>query len=64
MEEKKTRLQLEYELKLTKKILERLIELNEDKNLVMPEDAELDNIEAALKKDMEQRYPKYKIQKR
>ena len=36
MENTKSRLQLEYELKLTKKILERIVELNKDKDLIMP----------------------------
>ncbi|NJB69930.1 hypothetical protein GGR42_000392 [Saonia flava] len=61
---KKSRLELEYELKLTKKILERIIELNKDKDLVTPDEKEIDGMEATLKRELEREYPTYKIQKK
>ncbi len=61
---KKSRLELEYELKLTKKILERILELNKDKDLITPDEQEIDTIEMGLKQELEREYPKYKIQKR
>lgn len=61
---KKSQLELEYELKLTKKILERIIELNKDKDLKTPDENEIDAIEDGLRKELEREYPKYKIQKK
>ncbi len=61
---KKSRLELEYELKLTKKILERILELNKDKDLTTPDEQEIDAIEMGLKQELEREYPKYKIQKK
>ncbi|WP_343486919.1 hypothetical protein [Allomuricauda sp. d1] len=58
----KSRVELEYELRLTKRILERIIALNKD--LKTPTEAEVDEIEKSLKKELEQEYPSYKIQKK
>lgn len=61
---KKSKLELEYELKLTKKILERIIELNKDKDLKTPDEHEIDAIEDSLRRELEREYPNYKIQKK
>tara|TARA_R110001606_G_scaffold338299_1_gene486407 strand:- start:425 stop:616 length:192 start_codon:yes stop_codon:yes gene_type:complete len=61
---KKSRLELEYELKLTKKILERIIALNKDKALITPDKTEMDAIEDSLKRELEREYPNYRIQKK
>tara|TARA_R110002167_G_C12263161_1_gene613245 strand:- start:323 stop:514 length:192 start_codon:yes stop_codon:yes gene_type:complete len=61
---KKSRLELEYELKLTKKILERIIALNKDKDLITPDKTEMDAIEDSLKRELEREYPNYRIQKK
>jgi len=61
---KKSRLELEYELKLTKKILERILELNKDKDLKTPDEHEIDAIEEKLRRDLERDYPNFKIQKK
>lgn len=58
----KSNVELEYELRLTKKILERVLELNKEKNLVFPDSDEIDQIEDTLRSEMEKDYPKYKIQ--
>ncbi|MBS9461249.1 hypothetical protein KIM67_02415 [Flagellimonas sp. 389] len=62
MDRGKTNVELEYELRLTKKILERIIALN--KNIVTPDEKELDKIEEMLKLELEKEYPTYKIQKK
>ncbi|MEM7486701.1 MAG: hypothetical protein AAF348_15950 [Bacteroidota bacterium] len=62
MDRGKTNVELEYELRLTKKILERIIALN--KNIVTPDEKELDKIEDTLKLELEKEYPTYKIQKK
>lgn len=64
MMSKKSSVELEYELRLTKKILERILELNKEKDLIMPNTEEVDKIEETLKSDLERDYPKFKIQKR
>ncbi len=58
----KSNVELEYELRLTKKILERILELNKDKHLILPDSAEVDQIEETLKSEIEKDYPRYKIQ--
>lgn len=58
----KSSVELEYELRLTKKILERILELNKDKDLIIPNTEEVDKIEETLKSELEKDYPKYKIQ--
>lgn len=60
-QESKSRLELEYELRLTKKILERIIELNKDKDIIMPNTVEVDEIEQSLRTELEKDYPKFKI---
>ncbi len=60
----KTQLELEYELRFTKKFLKRLMELNKDKELVTPDESELDLMEKELKDELERLYPKYKIHKK
>ncbi len=59
---RKSSVELEYELRLTKKILERILELNKDKDLIIPNTEEVDKIEETLKSELEKDYPKYKIQ--
>lgn len=61
---RKSSVELEYELRLTKKILERIIELNKDKDLIIPNTEEVDQIEETLKSELEKDYPKFKIQKK
>lgn len=62
MESEKTRVELEYELRLTKKILERILEMNKD--LKTPDAKEVDQIEAALRSELERDYPRFKIQRK
>lgn len=64
MMSRKSRVELEYELRLTKKILERILELNKDKDLTMPNTEEVDRIEETLKSELEKDYPKFRIQKK
>lgn len=64
MMSRKSSVELEYELRLTKKILERIIELNKDKDLIIPNTEEVDQIEETLKSELEKDYPKFKIQKK
>jgi len=59
---RKSSVELEYELRLTKKILERILELNKDKNLIIPDTEEVDKIEETLRSELKKDYPKYKIQ--
>ncbi|WP_420322598.1 hypothetical protein [Flagellimonas sp.] len=61
---RKSRLEMEYELRLTKKILERIIEMNKDKDLSTPDEQEMDKIQEDLKNELEREYPTYKIQKK
>ncbi|WP_190808753.1 hypothetical protein [Flagellimonas sp. S3867] len=55
---------MEYELRLTKKILERIIELNKDKDLSTPDEQEVDKMQEELKNELEREYPSYKIRKK
>ncbi|MEX0313603.1 MAG: hypothetical protein AB3N18_05460 [Allomuricauda sp.] len=64
MERRKSRLEMEYELRLTKKILERILEMNKDKELKTPDDKEMDYIEDEIRSELEREYPSYKIQKK
>lgn len=64
MMSRKSSVELEYELRLTKKILERILELNKDKDLIMPDTKEVDQIEETLKSELEKDYPKFRIQKK
>ena len=59
---RKSNVELEYELRLTKKILERILELNKDKDMIYPSTEEVDKIEETLKSELEKDFPKYKIQ--
>ncbi len=61
---RKSRLEMEYELRLTKKILERIIELNKDKDLSTPDEQEVDKMQEELKNELEREYPSYKIRKK
>lgn len=60
----RSKLELEYELQLTKKILERIIELNQEQNLILPNREEIDIIEEKLQRKMQKTYPAYKISKK
>lgn len=57
-------MEMEYELRLTKKILERILEMNKDKELKTPDDKEMDYIEDEIRSELEREYPSYKIQKK
>lgn len=57
----KSKIALEYELRLTKEILARILELNKDKDLIVPQSAEIDSIEEHLKNELEKDYPKFRI---
>ncbi|UII79524.1 hypothetical protein [Flagellimonas sp. CMM7] len=64
MKSKKPLVEIEYELRLTKKILEKILELNKDKELISPSNEEMDKIEEELRSDLRLEFPKYKIQKK
>nr|WP_299344744.1 hypothetical protein [Allomuricauda sp.] len=64
MKKRKSVMELEYELEFTKRILQKIMELNEGKDLTMPDASEMDKIESELKQEMETEYPKYRIQKK
>ncbi|MDC6364712.1 MULTISPECIES: hypothetical protein [Flavobacteriaceae] len=64
MKKRKSIMELEYELEFTKRILQKIMELNEGKELTMPDTSEMDKIQAELKQEMETEYPKYRIQKK
>jgi hypothetical protein len=60
MNQQKSQIEREYELRLTKKILERVLELNKDVKL--PEGEEIERMEEELRKELEHEFPNYKIQ--
>ena len=55
----KSKVELDYELRLTKKILQLILERNKD--IKMPEPKEVDQIEEELRKELEDEYPQFKI---
>ncbi len=57
----KSKVALDYELRLTKRILARILELNKDTNIILPKTDEIDSIEEHLKNELENDYPKFKI---
>lgn len=59
MEKDKSKVELDYELRLTKRILERILELNTDAKI--PDAKEMDAIEEELRVQLERKYPQFKI---
>lgn len=56
-------MKLEYELELTKRILQKIIEMNEGKDIKMPDASDMDQIQDEVRIALEDKHPNFKIEK-